>query len=58
MRYTIRKYFSGFCTYEVEANNEEIALQIANNSPLDYHEICSNLEEWKECDEIEPNENN
>lgn len=54
MNYYIRKYFSGYCTYEVEAENEEVAIEIIKNLPINYEEVASTLEEWEECLEVEP----
>ena len=52
MKFIVRKYFSGFCSYEVDAANEEFAYEKAKNLPLKENEILSSLEEWQDCDEV------
>lgn len=44
-------YYSGFCTYEVIANNEEQAILKASKLPINKMEILSNLERWEDADE-------
>ena len=58
MKYLVRIYCSGYCTYEVEAENEEAAFNIARNLPIDENEILSNLEDWQIADDIEVIEDN
>jgi hypothetical protein len=53
MKYRITKYYSGFCTYEIEAANEDEAWKKINVMPIDYQEIASNLEPWEVADESE-----
>lgn len=53
MKYLIRRYYPGYCTYEVEAENEELAFNTARNLPIDENEILSTLEDWQLADEIE-----
>ncbi|MBN1574299.1 MAG: hypothetical protein JW984_13960 [Deltaproteobacteria bacterium] len=52
-RYEVRIYYSGFCTYEVEAENEEEAITKARNMQIDSNELMSNLENWEEADTAE-----
>jgi hypothetical protein len=52
MKFIVRKYFSGFCSYEVDAANEEFAYEKAKSLPLKENEILSSLEEWQDCDEV------
>ena len=58
MKYLVRRYYSGYCTYEVEAENEDAAYDIAINLPIDENEILSTLEDWKFADDIEVIEDN
>ena len=58
MRYLVRLYYSGYCTYEIEAENEEFAFNTARSLPIDEDEILSNLEDWQLADEIEVIEDN
>ncbi len=53
MKFVVRRYYSGFCTYETEADNEDQAYEIAQGIPIDYDEILRTLESWKECDQVE-----
>lgn len=56
MEYLIKRYFSGFCTNQVQAENDDEALEIARRLPIDYDEICQTLENWEDCDEVEMDE--
>ena len=53
MKFLVRRYYSGFCAYEVEAKNEEAAYNIARHLPIDEGEILSTLEDWRHADEVE-----
>lgn len=50
-KYEVKIYYSGFCTYEIEAENEEQAIDKARNLEINRNEILSNLENWEEADE-------
>jgi len=54
MKYLVRKYYSGFCTYEIEAKDEDHAFKITTELSPNYEEIIESLEDWEECNEIEP----
>ena len=58
MRYLVRIYYSGYCTYEVEAENKKFAFNTARSLPIDENEILSTLEDWRFADEIEAIEDN
>lgn len=49
-RFEVQIYYSGFCTYEVEAKNKEQAIQKARQIEIKKNELLSNLENWKEAD--------
>ncbi len=53
MKFLVRRYYSGFCTHEVEAEDEHAAYNIARNLPIDEGEILSTLEDWRYADEVE-----
>lgn len=53
MKFFIRRYFSGYCTYEINADDERLAYEKAKYLPIDEAEILSNLEGWEDCDEVE-----
>ena len=57
-KYEVKIYYSGFCTYEIDAENEEQAITKARNLEINRNEILSNLESWKEADEAFESENN
>lgn len=48
--FEVKIYYSGFCTYEIEAENQDLAILKARNFIVDKNEIMSNLENWKEAD--------
>lgn len=50
--YEVNIYYSSFCTYEIEAENEEAAILNARKWPVIQDEILSNLESWKEADTV------
>jgi hypothetical protein len=54
MKFIVRRYFSGYCTYEINAPTRDAACEKARNMPIDEDEILLTLEDWKDCDEIEP----
>ena len=54
MKFIVRKYFSGFCSYEVDAEDEESAYEKTNGLPIDENEVINSLEAWKDCDEVIP----
>lgn len=49
-KFEVKNYYSGFCTFEVEAENQDEAILKARNIEIDKNEILSNLENWKEAD--------
>ena len=52
MKFLVRRYFSSFCTYEINADDEHSAYEKAKNLTIDEAEIFSNLEGWEDCDEV------
>lgn len=44
MRFIIRRYFSGYCSYEIDAVNENIAYEKAIELPIN---ITKSLPLWK-----------
>jgi len=53
MKFLVRRYFSSFCTYEINTDDEHSAYEKAKYLPIDEAEILSNLEGWEDCDEVE-----
>lgn len=54
MKFIVRKYFSGFCSYEIDAEDKKSAYEKTNGLPIDENEIINSLEAWKNCDEVIP----
>ena len=52
-KYSVNVYFSGFCTHEVEAKDEDDAITKARQLPIDESEVLCSLESWHEADEAE-----
>ena len=61
MEYQADIYYSGYITVPVEADNEELALEIAREEAARYHnkreghfieELMPNLEAWREADTV------
>ena len=53
MNFVVRKYYSGYCSHEIEANNEDQAYEMVKDMPPNYDEVLETLEDWGECNEIE-----
>jgi hypothetical protein len=53
MKLIVRKYYSGFCTFEIDADGKDKAYEVANGMTPKYDEILSTLEPCEDCDEIE-----
>ncbi len=53
----VKIFYSGFCTYEVEAKNGYEAILEARKLAINEKEILSNLENWKEADTFTEIEN-
>jgi hypothetical protein len=49
-KFEVQIYFSGFCTYEIEAENIDFAIEKARLLEIKKNELFSNLENWKEAD--------
>lgn len=49
-KFEVKIYYSGFCTYEVEAPNACEAILKAREFAVNKNELLSNLENWKEAD--------
>lgn len=54
MKFSVRRFFSGFCSYEIDADDEISAYEKAKALLIDEDEILSTLKDWKECDEVIP----
>lgn len=56
-RFLVRRFYSGYCEYEIEANDESEAYEKSKGLPIKTDEIISTLEAWAEADEVENNYN-
>ena len=52
-KFEVKIYYSGFCTYQIEAKNEADAITKARNRQIDNIELLSNLENWKDADTVD-----
>ena len=58
MKYEVKRYYSSFVTFEVEANSQEEAYNKSKELELNFIELQNNLEDWEEADEIRQSEEN
>jgi len=49
-KFKVEIYYSGFCSYEIEAANESEAVLKAREIELKEEDLLSNLENWEEAD--------
>ncbi len=52
-KFNVDVYYTGFCTYQIEAESEEEAILKAREEAIDIDEISSTLENWEEADVAE-----
>jgi hypothetical protein len=52
-KYEVKIYYSTFCIYEIEAENEEDAIIKTRSMEIVENDIINNLENWEEADEVE-----
>ncbi len=53
MKFIVIGYYSGYCCYEIEAENEDEAHEKSLHSLVNKSEALSTMEQWEECDKIE-----
>lgn len=58
MKFEVKKYYTSFVTFKIEANSEEDAYKKAEQLKIDIIELQNNLQDWKEADEITKLEEN
>lgn len=58
MKYEVKRYYSSFVTFEVEANSQEEAYNKTKELELNFIELQNNLVDWEEADEIRQSEEN
>lgn len=52
-KFEVKIYYTGFCSYQVEAKSEYEAIKKTRKLEIKSNEILSNLENWKEADTAE-----
>jgi hypothetical protein len=52
MKFEVKRYYSSFISYEIEADSEEEAYNKTKELKIDLTELQNNLENWEEADEI------
>lgn len=52
-KFDVKIYYSGFCSYQIKASDENEAIEKARIMGINEKEIMSNLENWKEADTAE-----
>lgn len=52
-KYLVRRFYSGYCEYEIEAESEYEAYEKSRGLPIKNAEIIETLEAWVEVDEVE-----
>ena len=51
--FEVKIYYSGFCTHQVKAKSESVAIIKARKFSINKNEILNNIENWKEADNAE-----
>ena len=50
-KFNVRIYYSSFCSYEIDAEDENEAILKARELPRNETEILENIEDWQDADE-------
>ena len=59
MKYEVKRYYSSFVTFEVEANSKEEAYNKTKELEAEFNNSLFQLgEDWEEADEIRQSEEN
>ncbi len=53
MKFIVRRYYSGYCSYEIEAENEDEVHEKSLHSPVNESEALSTMEAWEEYDQVQ-----
>ena len=51
-KFLVRRFYSGYCEHEIEAENEDKAYEKSRGLPIKTDEIIETLEAWAEADEV------
>ena len=52
MKFEVKRYYSTFVSFEIEADSAEEAYNKTKEVKIDLTELQNNLENWEEADEI------
>jgi hypothetical protein len=52
-KYEVQIYYSGFCSYIIEAENENEAIEKGRAIPININDFLPTLENWKDADTVE-----
>jgi hypothetical protein len=52
-KYEVQIFYSGFCSYIIEAENEDEAVEKGRSIPIDPNDFLPTLENWKDADTVE-----
>ncbi|MCL2131067.1 MAG: hypothetical protein FWH36_01225 [Lentimicrobiaceae bacterium] len=52
-QFEVKIFYSGYCSYEIEADNEAEAIVKARSLPINNNEFLSTIEGWEEADTAE-----
>jgi hypothetical protein len=58
MKYEVKRFYSSFISFEIEADSEEEAYTKTKELKIDLTDLQNNLENWEEADEIRKLEEN
>lgn len=58
MKYEVKRFYSSFVSFEIEADSEEEAYTKTKELKIDLTDLQNNLENWEEADEIRKLEEN
>jgi hypothetical protein len=53
MKYLVRRYYSSFVKFEIEAESEVEAYEKSKTLPIDINDLYNNLSDWADADEVE-----
>lgn len=53
MKYEVKRFYSSFVSFEIEANSEDEAYEKTKKMEIDLIDLQNNLEDWEEADEIQ-----
>jgi hypothetical protein len=52
-KYDVHIYYSGFCSYIIEAEDKSDAIEKGRQMNINTNELLSNLENWEDADVAE-----